>query len=1041
MFSRGCLTLLLILFLTIPLSAQNSGSDWENPLVTGINKRAPHTTIVPFEAATKARDGDIRTSAFYHSLNGPWRFAWSRTPDKRPIDFYRDDFDLSDWEQITVPGSWQMQGYGTLIYTNMLYPFEKNPPYIPHKHNPVGSYKRDFTIPDSWKGRQIILHFGGVSSAMYVWVNGERVGYSQDSKLPAEFDITSYLKEGNNTLSVEVYRWSDGTYIEGQDMWRMSGIQRDVYLYSVPKLHIADYHIKAGLDNQYEDGEFSLDLMLANQAGQNRDEQIQYELLDPSGRSVASGSRNFDVASEDTATVSFEEQIDNVLQWSAEKPHLYTLVVSLGNERLSHKVGFREIEIKNGQLHVNGKYILLKGVNRHEHDPDKGHTVSREDMLAEIKTMKKFNLNAVRTAHYPHDPYWYKLADKYGMYVVDEANIESHGMGVYDFPGYGYRMSNELADSPDWYNAHLQRMRQMVERDRNHASVIIWSMGNEAGAGENFRKAYHWIKSNDSTRPVQYEQAYKDDYTDIVAPMYHRPWDMEEYANSNPDRPMILCEYAHSRGNSTGNLVDYWNLIEQEPSLQGGFVWDWRDQGIREELADGSTYWAFGGDFGPEDTPNDGTGMDGLVFSDGSPTPALWEIKKVYQYLKFEPADLEQGRVTIQNNYHFTHSDDFNFRWELQEDGEVIKKGTIQFDEPIAPGGQENVQLPIQDIQPNPQKEYFLNIYAQTRDATDLIEKGHVVAKEQFKLPFEHKTPELGGGGPIALHEDESDIRIEGTDFSIIFDKEGGFLKTYVWKGRHLLEDGLKPEFWRAPTSADYGNRLPSRASVWRDVQSQREIELIDAEQRSDNEIYLSTKSNFEKSGSSFDANYTVFGDGSIKVDVKFTAAHDSLPELPRMGMKMELAGDYENMTWLGRGPHESYQDRNSGAFIGKYSGKVIDQFVPYIEPQENGNKTGVRWVELKDQDDIGLRVESYDMPLSVNAHHYRMDDLTAPQTNYYYQVPVRSMIELHIDLKQRGLGGDNTWGAMPLDKYRLLDSQYNYSFVLRPISKRTMRK
>ncbi|MDR8392394.1 DUF4981 domain-containing protein [Aliifodinibius sp. S!AR15-10] len=1028
--------LALLIFLVCALSAngQQSQNDWENPSVVGINEIAAHTDIIPFETTTKAIEGDSRTSAFYRALNGQWRFKWSRNPGKRPTQFYRNDFDITSWDQITVPGSWQMQGYGTLLYTNVGYPFEKNPPLIPDNHNPVGSYKKIFTVPDSWDGRKVVLHFGGVSSAMYVWVNGEKVGYSQDSKLPAEFDITDYIQEGNNTLSVEVYRWSDGSYLEGQDMWRMSGIQRDVYLYSVPRLHVSDYHVNAGLGTKYEDGIFNLELVLRNEDVQSSSGDIQYELLDPSGNRVIRETKEYSIASGDSLALRFQQQLENVLQWSAEKPHLYTLVMRLGNERLSEKVGFRTVEIINGQLRVNGKVVLLKGVNRHEHDPLKGHTMSREDMIADIKTMKRFNINAVRTAHYPHDPFWYELCDKYGLYVVNEANIESHGMGVYDYPEYGYRMSNKLAEDPAWYKAHLQRIKGVVERDRNHPSVIIWSMGNEAGAGQNFNKAYNWINENDSTRPVQYEQAWKDEYTDIVAPMYHRIWEMQEYADSNPDRPMILCEYSHSMGNSTGNLEDYWNLIEKEPHLQGGFIWDWKDQGILEELPGGGSYWAYGGDFGPEDTPSDGAfALNGLLFTDGSPTPALHEVKKVYQYLKFVPVNLRAGRIAVQNEYQFTTTEDFEFEWQLLEDGKAIRKGTITFEKPVAPGGQGHVKIPIDGMKPDPQKEYFLNLYAYTKKETDLVDKGHVVAKEQIKLPFEQKQPELETiGETITLHEDTDNIRVEGDDFTILFDRQGGFLKTYVWHGQHLLEDGLKPDFWRAPTSNDKGDGLPQRASVWRNVEQQRELEFIETEQRSDGEILVTTESTFTKTGSQFNADYTTFGDGTIKVDVAFTAGSDTLPELPRVGMKAELAGDYENLMWLGRGPHENYQDRNTSAFVGRYSGKVIEQFVPYMTPQENGNKTGVRWFALQDHHHTGLMVKSYSEPLSINAHHYRQEDLIG--LDYYYQVPARSMVELHIDLKQRGLGGDNSWGNMPLDKYRLLDTEYEYNFILEPI-------
>lgn len=1003
---------------------------------------APHVDIIPFQNETIAKEGDSRRSAYYQSLNGDWKFQWSRNPDKRPANFYMNDFNTSDWSDVTVPGSWQMQGFGTLLYTNTAYPFEKNPPHIPSDHNPVGSYKTSFSVPDSWNGRKVILHFGGVSSAMYVWVNGEKVGYSQDSKLPAEFDVTSHLKKGENTLSVEVYRWSDGSYLEGQDMWRMSGLQRDVYLYAKPKLNISDYHVSSELDSDFKDGLLDLDIIVSNESDSDQDSEIGYRLIDPEGNTVASSNKSVSLRTDASTTVSFSERISDVRQWSAEKPHLYTLLFNISGrssepEIISHQVGFRTVEIRDGQLQVNGEPVLLKGANRHEHDMVKGHTMSREDMLEDIKMMKRANLNAVRTAHYPHDPYWYELTDKHGLYVVNEANIESHGMGVYDYPDYGYRMSNELAEDPKWEKAHLERISRMVERDRNHASVIIWSLGNEAGAGETFAKAYDMVHEMDGSRPVQYEQAWTDDYTDIVAPMYHRIHEMEEFLESGDSRPMILCEYSHSMGNSTGNLVDYWNLIESHKQLQGGFIWDWKDQGILNELADGSTYWAYGGAFGPEDTPSDGPfALNGVLFTDGSPTPALEEVKKVYQYIKFFPTDLKNGIITIDNRYQFTNSDDFIFEWQILENGEKIKEGTINLDTPIAAGETQEVNIPVEDIEVDNSKEYFLNISAKTKQETELIEKGYTLAREQFLLPFEHQGPNFSNmnNEELTLFESEDEIRIENDEFTIIFDRPKGFLKAYIYQDQHLIQDGLKPNFWRAPTSNDEGDGLPNRAAVWRSVEQHRNLNSLNTETGPDGEIIISTQSVFENTGSTFDAVYTIYGDGTIKVQTTFEGLAGSLPELPRIGMSMELPGEFKNMEWLGRGPHENYPDRKTSAFVGRYSGPVLEQFVPYMTPQENGNKTGVRWVRLENDEQTGLMVKSLSDPLNINAHHYRTEDMEG-ELDYYYQVPIRDLVELHIDYKQRGVGGDNSWGNMPLDKYRLLDDRYNYDFIIKPIS------
>ncbi|MEL7834772.1 glycoside hydrolase family 2 TIM barrel-domain containing protein [Fodinibius sp. Rm-B-1B1-1] len=1033
---------ILIVFSVGNIFSQSSENDWENPQIIEKNKLPSHVNVIPFGDENIAQKGDYRESTFHQSLNGDWKFKWSRNPARRPADFYQEDFNYRNWETIKVPGSWQIQEYGTLLYTNTAYPFEKNPPHIPSEYNPVGSYQKTFTVPDTWKDREVILHFEGVSSAMYVWINGEKVGYSQGSKLPAEFNISPYLKQGENKVSVEVYRWSDGSYLEDQDMWRMSGLQRDVYLYSKSQFSIEDYHVEAGLENSYKDGVLDLSISVQNNTNRNVNGNVSYQLLDDEGKKVSSGKESIEGDNSQSIQVSLKDKLPDVKRWSAENPQLYTLVIRMDHpnidkpEFLTHQVGFRTTEVKDGQLQVNGKPILLKGVNRHEHDPVKGHTESREDILAELKKMKAHNINAIRTAHYPQNPYLYKLADQYGFYIVGEANIESHGMGVYDYPEYGYRMSSELAEDPKWEKAHLDRIRRMVERDRNHASIIIWSMGNEAGAGRNFKKAYEWIHENDKTRPVQYEQAWTDDYTDIVVPMYHRIHEMEEFVESGDPRPMILCEYSHSMGNSTGNLVDYWDLIESEEQLQGGFIWDWRDQGILQELPDGSTYWAYGGAFGPEDTPTDGPfAFNGLLFTDGTATPALKEVKKVYQYLKFEPKDLQNGVITISNQYEFVNTDRFTFNWEVFEDTQKIKEGDELIGNAIEPGENRKVGIPIGDIEINPNKEYFINVYARMKEDTGLLEKGHIVAKEQFKLPFEQSSKKIADkqSEKITLFKSDKDFRIEGDNFTIIFDRKGGFLKTYIVDGQHLIKRGLKPDFWRAPTSNDAGDGLPERAAIWKNLADQWELKAMESTIRSESEIFISTESIFEKSQSSFNADYTIYGNGAIKVNASFKAANDTLPELPRFGMSMELPGEFKNIKWFGRGPHENYPDRKTSAFVGEYSGTVLEQFVPYMTPQENGNKTGVRWAKLQNEDDMGLIVNSLSEPLNINAHHYRTEDLEG-ELDYYYQVPTRDLVELHIDYKQRGVGGDNSWGNMPLDKYRLLEDEYHYDFVLQPI-------
>ncbi|MCT4643986.1 MAG: beta-galactosidase, partial [Carboxylicivirga sp.] len=663
---------LIVLVLLMGLSAQLlSADDWQNPSKVREGKRSPFAWSFPFRSLDKAKENDKTSSAYYQSLNGTWRFKWSVNPTQRPADFYKTDFDVTQWDEIKVPADWQMEGFGTPIYTNVKYPFKMDPPNIPAAYNPVGSYVRTFTVPANWAGDQVILHFGAVNSAMYVWVNGQKVGYSQDSKTPAEFDITKYLNKGKNQLAVEVYRWCDGSYLEDQDMWRFSGIERDVYLYALQKTHIRDFFVKGGLDSKYTNGEFHLDVELANA---DKASQLDIKLVDNSGQAVYTDKQIIK-----GQNVSFDKVLPAVKKWSAELPELYTLYIELKNKqgetidvRTTH-VGFRTVEVKNKQLMVNGQPVLLKGVNRHEHNEHNGHVVSKESMLRDITLMKQFNINAVRCSHYPVDPYWYALCDQYGLYVIDEANIESHGMG--SWLNDGYSLDKTLGNNADWKQAHLDRTMNMVERDKNFPSVIIWSLGNEAGSGQNFEATSKWIKERDNSRLVQYEQAWLESYTDIICPMYYKIEQMEEFLTMDDHRPMIQCEYSHAMGNSNGNLMDYWKLIRKEPQLQGGFIWDWMDQGIAQTLPDGTKYWAYGGDFGPQDVPADGDFcLNGLTFADQTPKPALHDVKKVYQDFWISASDLQKGKFSLYNESFFRNTAQLELYFEIKSEGRVVQQ-------------------------------------------------------------------------------------------------------------------------------------------------------------------------------------------------------------------------------------------------------------------------------------------------------------------------------------------------------------------------------
>jgi beta-galactosidase len=1013
--------------------AISEGNDWETQDVFAINKRPAFANSFPFRTLDEARLNERRDSRYYQTLNGTWSFKWSINPAQRPKDFYKPETSTEGWDKIPVPGNWQMHGFGTPMYVNVQYPFEVDPPRIQEFYNPVGSYITHFEVPSAWKNDRIILHFGAVNSAMYVWINGEAVGYSQGSKLPAEFDITDFVKTGNNTLAVEVYRWSDASYIEGQDMWRLSGIERDVFIYALPETHVADFFVKAGLTGNYRDGSFDLEVKVSDvKTGYS----VAVLLVDSSGSPVFTDS-----TSVDDTILNFRHKIPEVHRWSAETPYLYRLFITLRDNQnnavdiRTSRVGFRTVEVRNRQLLINGEPVLLKGVNRHDHDKINGHYITREAMEADIKRMKEFNINAIRTAHYPNDSYLYELADVYGMYVVNEANIESHGLGTYDVPDRPYNMNNPLARDPDWLAPKLDRMQRLVARDKNHPSVIIWSLGNEAGRGENFRQLYRAAKEWDPTRLVQYEQAFREDYTDIVVPMYYQIPDIKRFLASDDPRPFILCEYSHGMGNSNGNIIDYWEFFRSEPRLQGGFIWDWMDQGLLQHTADGTPYIAYGGDFGPDDVPSDGDFcLNGIVFADRTPKPALWEIKKAHQNFWFTATDLSRGRIRIFNEHFFRTSEPYNFFYEIKTEGEVVSEGMLDVSPPIPPQGDAIVTIPL-DFTAEPGKEYFLNLYVALRDNEGLLSADHVVATEQFLLPVYIAMEDTPMEYPsLSLVESAHHYYFLGTDFGILLDKSTGNISDWKYAGRDMLRRSLQPNFWRVPTSNDRGNNMPDRLAVWRHVQDERTLESIDITKESDGLYRIDVSSTIAPASSVYNVTYLVKGDGSVDVSVYFHKRDKSLPELPRFGMNLIMPGEYNNVTWYGKGPFETYQDRESAAFVDVYSGKVIDQHTPYPVPQESGNKTHVRWIEVSNERGFGFRIQGKQL-LNSSTYHFTIEDLDNT-LSHYYKLPQRNITEVNIDLKQMGVGGDNSWGAHPHDQYRLLDAEYSYQFTIIPIGR-----
>ncbi len=1035
MHSSGKIVLIIsgILLLTHPASSQTIRPELENPQITGINNLPPHASFIPFPD-TKSYSDNFQESPWCQKLNGNWKFHWSKNPEERPVNFYNEEFDVSAWKEIPVPSDWQMQGYDYPIYVNISYPFKADPPFIPKEYNPVGSYRHNFSIPSDWKDKRIVLHFGGVNSAAYYWLNGIMLGYGEDSKTPVEFDITDKVKEGENTLAVEVYRWCDGSYLEDQDFFRLSGIERDVYVYATPKVHIYDYFVQTRLINNYTDAELQVNVDIRNylpdlKAGKYN---IEMRLLDQSVHEPI--IQKVLIHKKDSAFISFRQIVKNPLKWTAETPNLYKLQLILTDkngaetEVVGSMIGFRQVEIKEGKLCVNGKPIYLKGVNRHEHDETNGHVISEEGMLKDIELLKQFNINAVRTCHYPDDPRWYELCDEYGIYLVDEANIESHGIG--------YDPDKTLGNKPEWLNAHMNRTRRMVERDKNHPSVIIWSLGNEAGNGTNFYATYDWIKKRDLTRPVQYERADLGKNTDIFCPMYMPANQLEEYAKVYTDRPLIQCEYAHSMGNSTGDFQDYWNTIERYPMLQGGFIWDWVDQGIAQTDKSGVKYWAYGGDFGPPDVPSDNNFCaNGLVSADRRPHPALFEVKKVYQNIKFNAVDLNAGKFEIKNAFIFTDLNKFDFSYTIEENGVPLETAGIDSIN-LKPGADTVVTIDYKDLAVKPGREYFIILRAFQHADENKIPAGHIVAYEQFKLPFYTIAPvEPKAMGRVMYAVSDTGITVKGDDFTVGFDKSG-WLCQFRSDGHTFIKSALRPNFWRAPTDNDFGNGMQSRLKVWKNADDNMKLISVKARQIAPEIVEIYTLYDMPVVKGTWESRYTIFSDGRVDVKNMFHTINLSLPEIPRIGMRMRLNPEYSNMRYFGRGPWENYADRYTSALVSQYSGKVGDQHILYVRPQENNYHTGVRWFSLINEAGKGLIVSGKPTfcTSALNNAIEDFDDGEKKHQRHINDIIPRDFVEWCIDFNQMGVGGDNSWGARPLPAYMLNPGEYSYEFEIKPV-------
>lgn len=1038
--------------------------DWENPRIVGRHKAPAHVPLHPFASERAALEGAAPATQV---LNGRWRFALYPNPLAIPKSFAAPDFDDTAWNDITVPGNWQLQGYDRPIYTNVQYPFPVDPGLmavmvqmyerfdwrrsilelqappeaytypltVPREDNPTGCYRVRFTIPPTWKGQRIFLRFEGVDSAFHVWLNGAALGYSQDSRLPAEFDITAYLQPGENILAVAVYRWSDGSYLEDQDFWRLSGIFRDVTLWAVPPTHLWDYTVQTHLDAAYRNAVLRVETLIQNHSAQATSGSIAFTLLDAAEQVIANAEASFSAAAGAEAAVTLETPVANPAKWSDETPYLYTLLLTLKDaagqvtqvER--SRVGFRKVEVLNGQICVNGRPITFRGINRHEHDPDTGHTITEDSMLQDLQLMKQHNINAVRTSHYPNHPRWYELCDELGIYLIDEANIESHA--VWD----------RLARDPEWETAFMERVTRMVARDKNHPSILIWSLGNESGYGPNFVAAANWIHAHDPTRLVHYHPADNAPEVDLLAPMYPAVDQIIAMAQDPTEtRPIVMCEYAHAMGNSPGGLREYWDAIARYPRLQGGFIWDWVDQGIRQVTETGEPWFAYGGDFGDE--PNDGTFcLNGVVDPDREPHPSLWEVQRVYAPLSFAAVNIAEGVLRIHNQRAFAATDDLHFIWAVEADGETLQSGVLPPLE-IPAGSAQEITIPFKAFTPQPGAEVWLTVRAILARNTAWAQAGHEIAWEQFPLPFHAPlTAQPVETLPQVAFEDSADsVMVYNAGFMLVFDRASGALRTWTHHKRPVAT-GLLLNLWRAPTDND----LKRMAGLWSAAgldRLEQRAQALRVEKLSPHVIRVRIETALappaEAPVATGLADVLILGNGDVLVEQTVTLA-EGLPPLPRVGLRLTVPGGYEQFSWLGRGPHESYPDRKTGARLGCYHSTVDAEYVPYIHPQENGNKTDVRWVALTNANGAGLLATVHPFTdgsaaplLNVSAHHLTAHDLAAAA--HTFELQRREEITLNLDAAQAGVGSE-ACGPGVLPAYELTARIYRWRLLLRPLS------
>lgn len=1023
---------LLIFLLVFTLSATAQRNEWQDPEVNAVNRSPMHTNYFAYESKEAAVKGVRELSENFMTLNGRWKFNWVKNVNQRPLDFFQTDFNDKGWDNLQIPGLWELSGYGEPLYVNIGYPwreqFKNNPPKIPEQSNHVGSYRKEIIIPANWKGKEIFAHFGSVTSNIFLWVNGKYVGYSEDSKLEAEFNLTNYLKPGKNLIAFQVFRWCDGTYLEDQDFFRLSGVGRDCYLYARNKQYIEDIRVTPDLDAQYKDGTLAIEVWIKGVGN------VELELIDAEKKVIATAQ--IKGSSKQTVVMN----VANPAKWTAETPNLYTLIAYLksGNktqEVIPIRVGFRKIEMKNAQILVNGQPVLFKGVNRHEMDPDNGYIISRERMLQDILIMKQFNVNAVRTCHYPDNNLWYDLCDEYGLYVVAEANVESHGMG-YD--------EKTLARNPAYAKAHMERNQRNVQRSFNHPSVIFWSMGNEAGFGPNFEAVYKWIKNEDKSRPVQYEQAHGNDYTDVFCPMYLDYKQSEEFCRNNPAKPIIQCEYAHAMGNSQGGFKEYWELIRKYPNYQGGFVWDFVDQSIRWKNKDGIEIYGYGGDFNRYDASDQNFCVNGLISPDRAPNPHMYEVGFWHQSIWTTPVNLPYGEISVYNENFFRDLSDYYIEWQLLSNGKVIETGIVQ-DIKIAPQQTEKLKLNYSLDNICPDKEVLLNVAYKLKSAETLLPAGYTVAKNQLVVK-ECKVSELIIENEVAVNtpvafpsvddNDRNFLIVKGESFRIDFTRRNGFLSRYDVEKQKLMNEGsmLVPNFWRAPTDNDMGANLQHKYQVWKNP----ELKLsFFGHSVKNNMVIVTAEYDVPSVAAKLTLTYIINNKGAIKVTQKMTTtAGLDMPGMFRFGMKMQMPSQYSYIDYYGRGPIENYTDRKAATDIGRYHQMVGTQSYPYIRPQETGTKSDIRWWRQVTKSGNGLEFVA-DAPFLASALNYTVESLDEglyKTQRHFSEVNPTECINFCIDKIQMGLGCMNSWGSLPLSRYRIPYGDYEFTFIIKPL-------